>query len=120
MNEEHIAVTEANKLGIPVVAVVDTNVDPELVQYPIPGNDDAIRAGQLLAERLEARGLPVTYSREPGGTDLGEQIADLDPETMTPDMMTQKRALDAMLLLQAGGPRRAASQLSRPRVSLLF
>ena len=43
-----------------------------------------------------------------------EQIADLDPETMTPDMMTQKRALDAMLLLQAGGTRRAASQLSRP------
>ena len=47
--KEHIAVTEANKLGIPVVAVVDTNVDPELVQYPIPGNDDAIRANSLLA-----------------------------------------------------------------------
>ena len=47
--KESIAVTEANKLGIPVVAVVDTNVDPELVQYPIPGNDDAIRANSLLA-----------------------------------------------------------------------
>ena len=47
--KEHIAVTEANKLGIPVVAVVDTNVDPELVQYPIPGNDDAIRANSLLS-----------------------------------------------------------------------
>jgi small subunit ribosomal protein S2 len=47
--KEHIAVTEANKLGIPVVAVVDTNVDPDLVQYPIPGNDDAIRANSLLA-----------------------------------------------------------------------
>ena len=46
--KEHIAVTEANKLGIPVVAVVDTNVDPDVVQYPIPGNDDAIRANGLL------------------------------------------------------------------------
>jgi len=46
--KEHLAVTEANKLGIPVVAVVDTNCDPDLVQYVIPGNDDAIRAGNLL------------------------------------------------------------------------
>jgi small subunit ribosomal protein S2 len=47
--KEHIAVTEANKLGIPVVAVVDTNVDPDVIQFPIPGNDDAIRSNSLLA-----------------------------------------------------------------------
>jgi small subunit ribosomal protein S2 len=46
--KEHIAVKEANRLGIPVVAILDTNCDPDLVQYPIPGNDDAIRAGALL------------------------------------------------------------------------
>jgi len=46
--KEAIAVTEANKLGIPVIAVVDTNVNPDLVQYPIPGNDDAIRANELM------------------------------------------------------------------------
>src|ERR1044072_7059253 len=46
--KEHIAVTEANKLGIPIVAVVDTNCDPDVVQYVIPGNDDAIRSGTLL------------------------------------------------------------------------
>src|SRR4029077_10537843 len=46
--KEHIGVTEANKLGIPIVAVVDTNCDPDLVQYVIPGNDDAIRASQLM------------------------------------------------------------------------
>lgn len=46
--KEHIAVTEANKLGIPVIAVVDTNVNPDLVQFPIPGNDDAIRANELM------------------------------------------------------------------------
>ncbi|MGA0262859.1 MAG: 30S ribosomal protein S2, partial [Ilumatobacteraceae bacterium] len=48
--KEHIGVTEANKLGIPVVAVVDTNVDPDLVQFPIPGNDDAIRANELMCK----------------------------------------------------------------------
>jgi small subunit ribosomal protein S2 len=46
--KEHIAVKEANRLGIPVVAVVDTNCDPDLIQYIIPGNDDAIRSGALL------------------------------------------------------------------------
>jgi small subunit ribosomal protein S2 len=46
--KEHIAVTEANKLGLPVVAVVDTNCDPDVVTFVIPGNDDAIRAGTLM------------------------------------------------------------------------
>ena len=46
--KEHIAVTEANKLGLPVVAVVDTNCDPDVVDYVIPGNDDAIRSGSLM------------------------------------------------------------------------
>ena len=46
--KEHIAVTEANKLGLPIVAVVDTNCDPDVITYVIPGNDDAIRAGTLM------------------------------------------------------------------------
>jgi small subunit ribosomal protein S2 len=46
--KEHIAVTEANKLGIPVVAVVDTNCDPDVIDFVIPGNDDAIRSGTLM------------------------------------------------------------------------
>ena len=46
--KEHIAVTEANKLNLPLVAVVDTNCDPDVIQYVIPGNDDAIRAGTLM------------------------------------------------------------------------
>jgi small subunit ribosomal protein S2 len=48
-NKEDIAVTEANKLGIPIVAVVDTNCDPDIIQYVIPGNDDAIRSASLMA-----------------------------------------------------------------------
>jgi small subunit ribosomal protein S2 len=46
--KEHIAVTEANKLGLPIVAVVDTNCDPDVIQFVIPGNDDAIRSGTLM------------------------------------------------------------------------
>lgn len=46
--KEHIAVTEANKLGLPVVAVVDTNCDPDVIDFVIPGNDDAIRSGALM------------------------------------------------------------------------
>ena len=50
--KEAIAVSEANKLGIPVIAIVDTNCDPELIDYIIPGNDDAIRAIRLFASRV--------------------------------------------------------------------
>lgn len=46
--KEHIAVNEAKKLGIPVVAILDTNCDPDEVDYPVPGNDDAIRSVSLL------------------------------------------------------------------------
>src|SRR5438045_6442466 len=51
-NKEQIAVREARKLGIPVVAVVDTNCDPTEVDYVIPGNDDALRAIRLFATKI--------------------------------------------------------------------
>ena len=50
--KEKIAVSEAHKLNIPIVAIVDTNCDPEEVDYPIPGNDDAIRAVKLIASTI--------------------------------------------------------------------
>lgn len=49
---EHLAVKEANRLSIPVIAVVDTNCDPDGIDYPIPGNDDAIRSIKLIASRI--------------------------------------------------------------------
>jgi small subunit ribosomal protein S2 len=63
-NKEHLAVAEARKLNIPIIAILDTNCDPDVVDYPIPGNDDAIRSAALLtkvvasavAEGLQARG----------------------------------------------------------------
>jgi small subunit ribosomal protein S2 len=51
-NKEDIAVREARKLGIPVVAVVDTNCDPDMVDYPIAGNDDALRAIRLFSSKI--------------------------------------------------------------------
>ena len=52
VGHERIAITEANKLGIPVVAVVDTNCSPDGIDYVIPGNDDAIRAIQLYVDAI--------------------------------------------------------------------
>ena len=52
IGKEHIAVTEANKVGVPVVALVDTDCDPEQVTHPIPGNDDAIRSIRLITSRI--------------------------------------------------------------------
>jgi small subunit ribosomal protein S2 len=74
--KEHIAVNEARKLGIPVVAILDTNCDPDEVNYPIPGNDDAIRSVALLtrvvadavAEGLIARAGASSADEKPAGT----------------------------------------------------
>ena len=52
INEEHIAVAEAARLGIPIIALVDTNCDPDLIDLVIPGNDDAIRAAYLLSNAM--------------------------------------------------------------------
>jgi small subunit ribosomal protein S2 len=65
--KEHIAVSEANKLGIPVVAIVDTNCDPDEVQVVIPGNDDAIRSCRLIVSVIGdaiADGLQQLSERE--------------------------------------------------------
>jgi small subunit ribosomal protein S2 len=59
--KEHIAVTEANRLRVPVVAVVDTNCDPDIIDYVIPGNDDAIRSAQLMCRVIADA---VTEGRE--------------------------------------------------------
>jgi len=69
--KEHIAVTEANRLHIPVVAVVDTNCDPDVIDYVIPGNDDAIRSAQLMSRVIsdavnEGRELGRRRNARPG------------------------------------------------------
>ncbi len=89
--KEHLAVDEAKKLGIPIVAILDTNCDPDDVDYPIPGNDDAIRSVSLLtrvvadavAEGLIARGGSKTGEEE-AGTELGsdEPLAEWERELL--------------------------------------
>ncbi|MCL2101029.1 MAG: 30S ribosomal protein S2 [Fibromonadales bacterium] len=54
LNHEHIAVSEARRLRIPIIGICDTNVNPELVQYPIPANDDALRSVSLIVDYLAA------------------------------------------------------------------
>jgi small subunit ribosomal protein S2 len=85
--KEHIAVTEARKLGIPVVAILDTNCDPDEVDYPIPGNDDAIRAGSLLtrivadavAEGLRLRSVYASEAADKEGGAVSASPADEEP-----------------------------------------
>jgi len=74
-NKEDIAVWEARKLGIPVVAVVDSNCDPELITYPIPGNDDAIRAVSFYCD-LFSRAIIDGLQQElaASGADIGEAL----------------------------------------------
>jgi small subunit ribosomal protein S2 len=90
--KEHIAVNEARKLGIPVVAILDTNCDPDEVNYPIPGNDDAIRSVALLtrvvadavAEGLIARAGASGTDEKPAGSQIGteEPLAEWERELL--------------------------------------
>ena len=73
--KEHIAVNEARKLGIPVVAILDTNCDPDEVNYPIPGNDDAIRSVALLT-RVVADAVADGLIARSGAADTDQKPAD--------------------------------------------
>jgi small subunit ribosomal protein S2 len=73
--KEHIAVSEARKLGIPVVGILDTNCDPDEVTYPIPGNDDAIRSVALLT-RVVADAVADGLIARAGASDTDEKPAD--------------------------------------------
>ncbi len=85
--KEHIAVSEARKLGIPVIAILDTNCDPDEVQYPIPGNDDAIRSVALLtrvvadavADGLIARAGAATTDDKPTAETPDGEIGAAEP-----------------------------------------
>ena len=72
VRREKIAVDEANKLGIPVMAVVDTNCDPTPIDYIIPGNDDAIRAIKLLTTKIADAVLEGKQVRKDNGVEAGQ------------------------------------------------
>jgi small subunit ribosomal protein S2 len=79
IGHENIAVQEAKKLGIPVIAVVDTNYDPNLVDYPIPGNDDAIRAVQLYV-RAAADAVLEGKAAAPHAAVAADEFVEMDAE----------------------------------------
>ncbi|PLC13117.1 30S ribosomal protein S2 [Kocuria flava] len=84
--KEHLAVDEAQKLGIPVVAILDTNCDPDEVAFPIPGNDDAIRSVNLLTRVIAdavAEGLIERHNRRTGGGEAAaEPMAEWERELL--------------------------------------
>ncbi len=90
-NKEHLAVNEARKLGIPVVAILDTNCDPDVVDYKIPGNDDAIRSigtltrvvADAVAEGLMARAGASAGDDKPGQLGGDEPLPDWETELLT-------------------------------------
>jgi small subunit ribosomal protein S2 len=101
-NKEHLAVEEARKLRIPIIGILDSNCDPDLVDFPIPGNDDAIRAVGLLtrviadavAEGLIARsGVKAAEGAEAVGAE--EPLAEWERELLEGDKPAEAPAADA-------------------------
>lgn len=82
LNKEHIAVAEARRLGIPVVGIADTNVDPELIEFPIPGNDDAIRSIKLFANLVAEAYLEGAQIYEQRLRSQTDKASDLEKEKM--------------------------------------
>jgi small subunit ribosomal protein S2 len=112
--KEHIAVGEARKLHIPVVAILDTNCDPDEVDYKIPGNDDAIRSVTLLtrviadavAEGLIARSGAATGDSKPGEKAAGEPLAEWERDLL--EKKADEKSADAADAPAADAPADAA------------
>ena len=87
--KERIAVSEAHKMGIPVVAIVDTNCDPDEIDYPIPGNDDAIRAVKLIVSKMADA---ILEGKQ------GEQLEDeaVEAEEVISDEQAEAEAVEAI------------------------
>jgi small subunit ribosomal protein S2 len=102
-NKEQIAVREARKLGIPVVAVVDTNCDPSEVDYVIPGNDDALRAIRLFTSKISdsiAEGAQLMSDK---------QVADMTAATEQAQAREAQQAEDAAAALEVRAQEAAAA-----------
>jgi small subunit ribosomal protein S2 len=109
-NKEAIAIKEANRLGIPVAAVLDTNSDPSGITYPIPGNDDAGRAISLYCDLVARAALEgISMSQQSLGRDIGEseepQVAEVLPDISSEapaEKKTEEQPAEAAPAQQAG------------------
>jgi len=94
--KEHIAVAEARKLGIPVVAIVDTNCDPDEIDYPIPGNDDAIRAVRLITSRIANAALEGVEERRKREVVETEDVPEAAAEVSAEEDDAEKPMVEAI------------------------
>ena len=95
-NKEAIAIKEANRLGIPVAAILDTNSDPSGITYPIPGNDDAGRAISLYCDLVARAALEgISMSQQSAGRDIGAseepQVAEVLPDVSAEQAPAEER-----------------------------
>jgi small subunit ribosomal protein S2 len=94
-NKEAIAILEARKLNIPVIAILDTNCNPDGITYPIPGNDDAARAIQLYCDLLADSVLDgLAAGQSASGVDLGASVAPIEP-TLARELTPEPQAAAA-------------------------
>jgi len=114
IGHENIAVQEAKKLGIPVIAVVDTNYDPNLVDYPIPGNDDAIRAVQLYV-RAAADSVLEGKAAAPQAGQRDDEFVELDAEGNPVAKEDKKAAPRRAPPPKKAAPRRDGARPGAPR-----
>ena len=108
--KEHIAVTEANKLGIPVVAVVDTNCDPDLIDFVIPGNDDAIRASALMCRVIADSVAEGRYMASRKGRVLPSPQPAAPPPPPDPEVERQRAEAQARARAEAAAAQRAREE----------
>ena len=95
-NKEAIAIQEARKLNIPVIAILDTNCNPDGITYPIPGNDDAARAIQLYCDLMADAILDgLAAGQSAAGVDLGASVAPIEP-TLARELAPQAAAEPAV------------------------
>jgi small subunit ribosomal protein S2 len=98
LKKEHIAVKEARALGIPIVAIVDTNCDPDEADYVIPGNDDAIRAIKLISNKIADAIIEVKqheWEELPDATITAAYLENTAPSEMTAEDRRRQMELDA-------------------------
>jgi small subunit ribosomal protein S2 len=91
VRREALAVTEASKLGIPIIGLVDTNCDPDHIDYVIPGNDDAIRSNRLMATKMADAVLEGLRVREIVEAEEAEMAGRPDEEWLGPSVMERLR-----------------------------
>ncbi len=111
--KEHIAVTEANKLGLPVVAVVDTNCDPDVITHVIPGNDDAIRSGALLCRVIADAVVEGRYIADQRRKGSGSGPAPA-PEPAAPSAAAAEPAAPSAPAPEPAAPSAAAPEPAAP------